>query len=371
MKVALIHDVLRAYSNAERILQVLHRIYPDAPVYTAFVDRQRLGEDMRRFADWDIRTTFASRLPGIKRNFRAYQMGLAYIWESLDLAGYDLVISSSGDYGSQAVLTRSQTLHVSYCHTPPRFLWEPTPSMTHHWSKTWIDPHLRQYDFYAAQRVDRFVTSSEGVARRIQKFYRRAAEVIPPPVRIRGEGKAGDQYYLYVGQLHPDQDVDLAIAACRKLQRPLWIVSTGRPAQRLKPPVGSDVRFLVGVSDEQLIELYAGAIALICPSAFEDFNFAAVEAMGCGVPVIGCQQSGLSEVILNYRTGLLFAQPTLENLCEAITQFEKLRFSEQACIERAEEFAEFAFVSKFKWFVTKAMDDHNGQKDDGDGGMRG
>ncbi len=218
MKVALVHDYLYEYGDAERVLQVLHRMYPDAPLYTAFVDHSRLGDTAARFADWDVRPTIAQRLPAITHYFHTLRPLLPYFWESLDLSGFDLVISSSGGYLSKSVLTRPNTLHVCYCHTPPRYLWDPishSPRSPNIYA-TWADTQLRQYDYYAAQRVDRFFTSSETVARRIRKFYRRPVDIIPPPVKIHGEGQAGSKYYLYVGPLNQVEQVDLVVEACTR-----------------------------------------------------------------------------------------------------------------------------------------------------------
>ncbi|QZZ20177.1 glycosyltransferase [Leptothermofonsia sichuanensis E412] len=358
MRVALVHDYLREYGNAERVLQVLHRMYPEAPVYTAFVDPRGLGATIDRFAGWDIRTTWAHRLPAIAHHYNTYRFLLPYFWESLDLSAYDLVISSSGNYLSKAVLTRADTLHVCYCHTPPRYLWEPATHALPSWYTPWIDSQLRQYDFHVAQRCDRFVANSARVARRIKKFYRCTAEVIPPPVSIQGEGQAGNQYYLYVGPLTRDQHVDLAVAACTRSDRPLWIVGTGSDAQRLQALAGKSIRFLGAVPDQNLTELYAHAKALLFLNPDADFGFPPVEAMGRGVPVIASAQSGIQEIVLNYRTGLLFAEPTVESLCETLSQFEGLRFFSHACIQRAEEFAESVFVAKLEWFITQAFDDH-------------
>jgi glycosyltransferase involved in cell wall biosynthesis len=362
MKVVLVHDYLREYGDAERVLQVLHRMYPDAPVYTAFIDQRRLGKDFDRFSGWNIQTTWAEKLPAIDRYFSAYRSLLPYIWESLDLSGYDLVISSSGDYISKAILTVASTFHVCYCHTPPRTLWEPAAHAPRRSGyDTWVDSRLRQYDFYAAQRVDRFFTNSETVARRIRKFYRRSVEVIPPPVAIRADGQAGGKYYLYVGSLNQAQQVDLVVAACTRLERPLVVVGQGERASRLQQMAGESVRFLADVPDRELPVLYEDAKALIYPCSDADFGFAPVEAMGCGVPVIASGQSGIREVVLNYRTGLLFPEPTVESLCEAIVQFESLRFFPHACIQRAEEFAEPVFISKLEWAIAQAIDDHKGQ----------
>ncbi len=360
MRVALVHDYLREYGDAERVLQALHRMYPQAPVYTAFIDQQQLGVDANRFADWDIRTTWAQRLPAIAHFPHTYRVLIPYFWESLDLSAYDLVISSSNRYLSHSVLTRSDALHVCYCHTPPRYLWEPASHAPRSRSGygVWADSRLRQYDFSAAQRVDRFVTNSETVARRIKKFYRCAAEVIPPPVTIYGDGQAGDQYYLYVGSLTRDQQVDLAIEACNRLNRPLWVIGVGSDTRRLQNLAGHSIRFLGAVPAHEMPPIYAHARALIFPCADADFGFSPVEAMGHGVPVIAPGQSGIREVVLNYRTGLLFSEPTVEGLCEAITQFEGLRFFSHACIQRAEEFAESVFIDKLGWFIAQALDAH-------------
>ncbi|XGV99071.1 MAG: glycosyltransferase [Leptolyngbya sp. BL-A-14] len=363
MKVALVHDYLRDYGEAERVLRVLHQMYPEAPVYTAFVDRQRLGESCSLFDGWDIRTAPSQQLPGIARYYQAWRTLLPYCWEAVDLSHYDLVLSSSGQYFSKAVLTRSETLHISYCHTPPRDLWDVSQKAhDRHWYQRWAETHLRQYDFYAAQRVDRFVTTSEMAARRIRKCYRRSTAVIPPPVKIRGSGEAGTDYYLYVGPLTQNQQVDLAIAACQQLDRPLWIVGSGDDRERLQQLAGSSIRFLGDMPEATMADLYAHAKALIFPCQDADFGFAPVEAMGYGVPVIASALSGIREVILNDRTGLLFPQPTVESLSKAIVQFEGRRFSSQACIERAREFAEPVFISKLEWFIAQALDDHNAHR---------
>lgn len=358
MKVAIVHDYLRTYGDAERLLQVLHQMYPQAPIYTAFVDRRSLGTNLDRVADWDIRTTWAQRLPAIAQQFTGYRSLIPYIWESLDLTAYDLVISSSADYLSKAVLTRPETLHVCYCHTPPRPLWEPAiyaPQAS--WYGRWADTALRQYDFQAAQRVDRFVTNSAGVARRIRKFYRRSVEVIPPPVQIQGDGQAGDQYYLYVGALEPPQQVELAMLACQQIDRPLWIVGTGSQTEQLQQLGGNQVRFLGALPDAQMAGIYAHAKALILPQPDADFAVAAVEAMGYGVPVIAAEQSGIREIVLNFRTGLLFEEPTIASLSATLLQFERLRFFSHACIQRAAEFARSEFTTKLEWLIAQALDE--------------
>ncbi len=361
MRVALVHDSLWEDGDAERVLRVLHRMYPDAPVYTAFAQPQLVARSP--FSDWDLRTTWAQYLPAIVRQAAVYPRLLPYIWESLDLSEYDLVISLSGQGISQAVITPARTLHLSYCLSPPRALWEQlAASGVRSRPRGWqYATQVRQYDFYAAQRVDRFVAPSAGVARRIGKFYRRSAEVIPPPVAVAGEGEAGNQYYLYLGPLEPNQQVDWAIAACQRLNLPLWIGGTGSDVLRLQHLAGPTVRFLGDVAEADLPQIYGGAKALIYPSALADFGFSAVAAMGRGIPAIACAHSGLRDVILDYRTGLLFPEPTVDSLCSALVQFAGLRFSANACIQRAQEFAESVFIAKLQWLIAQALDEHRDQ----------
>lgn len=355
MKVALVHDDLTTYGEAERVLRSLHRLYPQAPLYTTQVDWSGLGQAAAEFRDWDIRLGWWARLPGaIARSHWAIQRWLPEFWESLDLSTYDLVISSSRHCFSHAIRTAAQTLHVCYCHTPARPLWEPAMGRAQG-----RDRRLREYDFYCAQqRVDRFVTNSVRVARRIRKFYRRTAEVIPPPVAIRGEGRAGSDYYLYLGPVEPENRVDLLVQACAQLERPLWVVGQGRDRDRLQRLAPTTTRWLDEVAATDLPDLFAGARAVVCPQPDTDFATAPVAGMGHGVPAIACAQSGLEEVILEFRTGLLFAEPTVASLSETLQKFESLRFSPSACIQRAEEFAESVFISRLEWFIAQAWDDH-------------
>lgn len=362
MKVAIVHDYLKEYGGGERVLEILHRLYPEAPVYTAFVDYNGLGAAREQFAGWDIRTTTAQKIPAIERSHHTLRFLIPYFWEALDLSEFDLVLSSSSGYLSKSVLTRPETLHITYCHTPPRYLWGYTkPQLDtwyRRWYELWVSASLRQYDFYASQRVDRFVANSQEVARRIAKFYGRQAAVIPPPVAVRGEGKAGDQYYLYVGRLTRPKQVDLAVQACNRLERPLWIVGAGNSEAYLRTIAGPGVRFLGPIPDKEIAEVYANAKALIFPCAYEDFGIVPVEAMGHGVPVIALEQGGVRESVVAYKTGLFFKQPTLDSLCTAIREFEGLHFSSQACIERAQEFSESSFVDKFQQFIAWSLEEH-------------
>lgn len=362
MQIALIHDYLREYGGAERVLDVLHGMFPEAPVYTAFADLGSLGKSGQHFSDWDIRSTWAQQLPGIGQRFHTWRFMIPYFWESLDLSRYDLVISSTSGYLSKAVLTRPETLHISYCHTPPRYLWGYGSPSTRSWFKngyeSWVNTSLRQYDFYASQRVDCFIANSNEVASRIHKFYGRPAEVISPPVRVAGKGKAGEEYYLYVGRLTKPKQVELAVQACTRLDRPLHVVGSGSEERRLQAIAGPQTRFLGQVPDDRMAEIYAGAKALLFPCAHEDFGIVPVEAMGHGVPVIALRQGGVCETVVESKTGLFFDKPTVNSLCEAIKNFENTTFNARDCIARAHLFSEETFVNSLHKYIDNALNIH-------------
>lgn len=358
-QVAIVHDHLETYGDPERVLEGLHRLYPQAPIYTAQVHPDFRSQAGDRIRQWDIRplrppATGSSWLPEPLQDW-----GLGLLWEGLDLQDYDLVISSTWGGLAHAVRVGAHTLHLCYCHTPDRRRWDPSRPperwLWHRAAQSW----LRQYDFYAAQRVDRWVTNSHGVARRLDRVYGRSPEVIAPPVKLQGYGQAGERYYLYIGPLDRASGLDLLIQACNQLQRPLQIVGTGPEEAAFKQQAGETVEFLGVRSDDNLLDehIYANAMALIVPALAVDFHFGAVEALGRGLPVIAYGGAGLAEVVLHYRTGLLFKEPTVASLAETIEEFERLRFFSQACIDRAEEFAETVFAAKFSWYVAQALDD--------------
>ncbi|MFZ4667524.1 MAG: glycosyltransferase [Prochlorotrichaceae cyanobacterium] len=390
LRVAIVHDRIQGYGNEERILAALHEIYPTAPIYLGWMDphlQKTLGlvnpfsraanpapksrsfslaryDPYKRHDSYSglpfqglnflktvpLHFTAAQRFPRIQRHASAYRFLLPYVWEALDFSGYDLVISSSFTGFSHAIRTHPGTLHLCYCHSPSRSLWETSGNFG-------LDLPLRQYDFYAAQRVDRFLTHSERVAKRIRHFYRRSADVIAPPVTVAGKGHAGERYYLYVGNLSRSLQVDALIQAFNQLQRPLQLVGSGSDEANLRSMAGNTISFLGSMAEVDLESVYANATAFVFPAFDADFAVEPVQAMGRGLPVIAYKGAGMGEVVLHYRTGLLFEDPSLDSLAAAIVEFERLRFFSQACIDRALEFAPTEFAAKIEWFVAQAWDE--------------
>ncbi len=372
MRIALVHDCLREYGGAERVVETLHEIWPEAPLYTSFVDWDALGSQGYRFREWDIRTSPIADNWIIRKFHSPLRFLAPKIWESLDLSGYDLVISSSGWFicrgaANRQPITDNQQLHICYIHHPPRNLYgyATGSSLQKYWPvrayATVVNFFLRHYDFETAQKVDYFIANSQETARRVEKFYRRKSTVIYPPVGImqgvalqrelQGHPLRKREYFICVGRLTYSKRVDLAILAANKLKIPLKIVGTGAEERHLRSLGGPTVEFLGSVSDSELDELYAGAKALIFCALDEDFGIVPVEAMAHGVPVIALAQGGVLETVVHKKTGVLFNEPTVEALVKAIKQCNNMIIRPTLCIAQAKKFSKERFKRELKKFV--------------------
>src|SRR3989344_1945922 len=309
MKVALVHDHLIQDGGAERVLVILQEIYPQAPTYTLLFDQKKLG---RIFRDKDIRTSFLQRWPGAVKHYQWFLPFMPTATESYDLMDYDVVISSSSAM-AKGVITRSNTLHLCYCHTPTRYLWSDTHRYIeelkyNYLIKRIIPPiltRLRAWDQLAAQRVDLFIANSKNVADRIRKYYRRDSIVIHPPVttdQFKISDKI-DKYFLTGGRLVAYKKFDLAIKAFNRLGIPLKIFGTGPEEKNLKNLAKDNIEFLGKISQKNLAEVYSKALAFIHPQ-IEDFGITAVESLASGRPVIAFNAGGAQETIINGKSGI-------------------------------------------------------------------
>lgn len=363
MKVAIVHDYLREYGGAERVVEALHDIYPDAPVYVAFLDRDALGMHYARFKDWDIRETMAAKVPLMKKLFSPLRVFSAFFFEQLDLSDFDVVISSTNAYMAKAVKVSPKAVHVCYCHTPPRSLYG-FSTMTD-WKKNpiiriggeLINVWMRRIDRITASRPDVMVANSEETRKRIQRFYQRDAVVIYPPVSLPTEERkpqAGN-YFLYVGRLAQSKHADLAVAACVALDIPLKVVGKGGGEQYLKSIASDKIEFLGAVDDESLVHLYQDAKGLIFPAEDEDFGIVPVEAQMLGLPVIAHRSGGPKETILEDKTGVFFDELTLDSLVGAIRKFEAMKFDAKVIRNHAKQFSKEKFETKIKSLVIQTL----------------
>lgn len=348
MKVALAHDHLNQIGGAERVLSEFHSLYPAAPVYTLLYDQAAVGSF---FSGWDIRNSFIASLPGGARYFKWYLWLMPTAVEQLDLSAYDVVISSASAL-IKGLVVKPATTHICYCHTPTRYLWSDTLQYTSDlpqpaWVKKilpFLLTRLRQWDFLAAQRVDSFVANSHFVAKRIQKYYRREAAVIYPPVDTEkfGQPQPPEDYFLLISRLRPYKRVDLAIRAFNKLGMTLKIIGSGEQEAELRVMSKPNIHFLGQVSDEEKIKYLARCRALIHPQE-EDFGITAIEAMAAGRPVIAYASGGALETIVPDKTGYLFPEQSWEALADAVVRFRYQEFDPAACQTHAQLFSKAKF----------------------------
>lgn len=356
-RVAIVHDFLMQMGGAEKVVEVLHEMYPDAPIYTSAFDRDAMPAHYR---DWDVHTTFLQRLPLKRRTHRAALLLYPAAFESFDLSNFDLVISSSSWF-AKGVITQPHTTHICYTHTPMRLAWMPNSYMKEErismMMRTAMAPalnYLRSWDVQASMRVDHYVANSRIVADRIQKFYRRDSAVIAPPVDTNRFYVAPetDDYYIMVTRLAPYKRLDLAVRALTQLNRPLKIVGTGRYMDQLKKIAGPRVEFLGRVSDAELPTLLARARAYIMPG-MEDFGIAPVEANAAGRPVIALGVGGALDSQIDGVTGVLFREPTVESLIEAIERADRINFDPAQIRAHAQSFDRETFKARMSDYIER------------------
>ncbi len=365
LKVALIHDFLREYGGAERVLEVLHEMFPDAPVYVAFLDKKSLGKHWTRFKDWKILETWFAKIPLHKKWFSPMRLLAPKAFSSLDLSEYDLVISSSNAFEAKAVVVPNGK-HFCYCHTPPRALYG--YSTMSDWKKNFlikfggnlINHFMRVVDFKHAQNVDVFMANSEETQARIKKFYRRDSTVVYPPVslplssaklkKIKQESK--QDYYFYIGRLGLQKHPELAVQVCSKLGLKLKLAGTGPMLGKLKEIAEPTIDFLGAVDDVELAGLYAGAKALLYPVEDEDFGMVPVEAMMAGTPVIAHRSGGPQYFVKDEINGVLFDNLSVESLAKAIKQFETKKFETDKIMKSAQKFSRKVFERSLRALIS-------------------
>lgn len=364
MNIALVHDWLSEFAGADKVLLQLKKIYPDADIYTSIYDPKKVPQ----FAKYKVYTTYLQKLPSSKklRSIMIPLMPLAF--EQLDLSKYDLVISNSTAAG-KGVITRPNTCHISYCHTPTRYLW--MPEMDERASTSWlrrrVNKTLKVWDLAASARVDYFIGNSKNVRDRIKKFYCRDAEVVYPPADTtyynpkKEEIKKGD-FYLFVGRFVPYKKTDLAIEAFNKLGIELRLIGSGSDEKKLKKIAKDNIKFLGRASDKVLFENLKSAKALIFPSE-EDFGIVPVEAMACGTPVIAYGVGGATETVIAGKTGELFMEQTPEALIKVVKSFDPKKYKFEDLRSRAEEFSNKVFAKNFSSTVDKLYSDYKKEMD--------
>lgn len=357
MKVALVHDDLVQWGGAERVLVALAEIFPDAPIYTSIFDTR--NEILKqKFASKQIITSFLQNIPGWKNLYRALLPLYPLAFEQFDFSQFDLVISQTTRF-AKSIITKPDTKHICYCHTPPRFLWNFSGEKV---SKL-LQPYLsllRLYDQISSNRVDVWVAGSKNAQERIGKIYQKNSKVIYPFIdlkRFSGIESFDGGYLLVISRLNQYKRVDLAIQAAEKLNKPLKIIGVGPELYNLQMLTGkangiqSEVEFLGKVGEDVLLKVLAGCSALVIAGE-EDFGLTSLEAQILGKPVIAYKKGGVLETVIDGETGFLFDKQDSDSLIEALQKLDKKGYNLKSCIAQASRFSKEKFTKDFKDIIS-------------------
>lgn len=358
-RVALVHDFLVDLRGAERVFAAICDLWPQADLFSVVYDEQ--GTE-GRFSQRTVHTSGLQRLRPTARTFRTLLPLYPYAVESLDLRGYDLVVSSSSAW-AHGVIVDEPTVHVCYCHNPFRYAWNEREATLARRSPVvraalrMVFKWWRQWDWIAAQHVDRYAANSQITRRRVARYFNRDARVIYPPVETArfSPGPVGD-HYLVVAELMAHKRIDVAVRAFNAVGRPLVVVGDGPEARRLHRLAGPSIRFEGRASDARVEELLRGAQALVV-TASEEFGIAALEAQASGRPVIALAEGGVRETVIAGETGAFYERSDPAALAEAVSAFDPSSVDPAACVRNAQHYDTTRFARELRALVDEACAD--------------
>jgi len=355
MKLAIIHDFLNQYGGAERVVGYFLRIFPGVPLYTSiyFPD-----DTFKLFRNENITTTFMQKIPGIRKYYKKLFFLYPRAFRSLKLRDYEILLGSSSSY-SHFINKCKDSVHINYCYTPPRFLWEAESYLTGEkvsgvmsLAARPVIHYLRKMDLRQSKRIDHYIAISEYVRNKIAKTYNRESVVIYPPIEVKKYRfrKDKENFYLIVSRLKGYKRVDIAVKAFNILEKRLLVIGAGEDYDNLRKIAGKNIKFLGIVSDSKLLDLYSRAKSLIFTGK-EDFGLTPIEAQASGTPVIAFAEGGASETIINNETGFFFNSQQPQMLIEAVKTFESNPINPARCRENAMRFDFEKFKRDIKDFV--------------------
>jgi glycosyltransferase involved in cell wall biosynthesis len=354
-KIALVHDYFVQMGGAERVAEAMHDSFPSAPMYTTVALRNGLPQGLHTA---DIRTSPLQKLPSIDRHFRHYFMLYPFAVENFDLSQYDLIFSSSSGY-AKGVRRRRNAIHVCYCHTPMRWVWRYDDYVAREGfggaaraALPYLLWGLRKWDLRASRQPNYYIANSRLVAQRIKRIYGREAFVIPPPIDVQRFQLSNevDDYYLVLSRLMPYKRIDVAIEACKRLNRRLVIIGDGPDRARLEKLADDRIEFL-GRQPDAIVNYYAARCRALLFPGEEDFGMAPLEANAAGRPVIAYRGGGAIETVEEGKTGVFFDQPDSRTLATAIEKFEGLKWDQYTLRWHAEKFDRTVFAFRVLQFL--------------------
>ncbi len=363
--IALVHDWLVSMRGGEKVFEVFCELFPRADVFTLVYKKGSLSPIIERM---NISTSFIQHLPNAINRYQHYLPLFPKAIEQFRLDKYNLILSSSHSV-AKGVITNKNALHICYCHTPMRYIWDQyeqyfgknRASIAVRFGIKLSLSYLRYWDVESAKRVDYFIANSQNVRDRIRRIYDRESKVIFPPVDIKrfSVSVKDDGYYLIVSALVPYKRIDIAIEAFNKLGERLIIIGTGIEEKKLKAIAKNNVEFIGWVNDDELKKYYGGCRAIIFPGE-EDFGIVPVEGMACGKPIIAFKKGGAVETVVEGKTGLLFDEQNSESLIEKIHNLEKLQFDPILIRKHAEQFDRDIFKKRIKNYVDEKWKEYIG-----------
>jgi glycosyltransferase involved in cell wall biosynthesis len=366
-RVAVVHEWLTIPGGSEQVVLELLEMFPSAELFTSIYDPAPWP---RSITERPVHTSFLDRIPGATRNYPKLLPLMDRAFRCFDLSGFDLVLSSNHACAKN-VRTPPGTPHVCYCHTPMRYAWEEgflAGEEVGSLARMVLPPllrRLRRQDLAGAASPDVFVANSRHVADRIERYYRRSAEVVHPPVNVEhflGLERSPQDFYLVFGRVVPYKRVDLAVVACARVGRPLKVAGDGRALEAVQSGAAGDVEFLGLVSEAERDQLLSGARALLFPGE-EDFGIVPVEAQAAGVPVIAYGVGGAGESVLDGQTGVLFDEQDADSMAQAIERFELLELDGERIRENARRFGRERFRREIAEVIDRASRRSGGADD--------
>jgi glycosyltransferase involved in cell wall biosynthesis len=367
-KVALVHEFLVQYGGAEKTFEAIAELFPNAPIFTAKYDQNFISKMSPSMAK---RTIIAPKVGLVNKASKyLFTFMMAPVFENMNFKDYDLVISD-GNTWNKGIITRPNQLHITYMHTPPRFLYKYSTesSKRDKWYLkmlfSYLDNALRIWDYVAAQRPDFMLSNSQEVRKRIQKYYKRESTVIYPPIETEVKANyetdnVNKPYFLAGGRLARYKNFDTLISAFNLLGLPLTIFGTGNYEKALKKLAGPTITFKGAVSGTEKHKLFHNALGFINPVEDEDFGMVPVEAMTHGVPVLAHKSGGHLETVIEGMNGMFFDKNSVEVLVEKLKEFDKAvrekLFVREAIIESTQKFSKERFQTEFATFVKDKWD---------------
>lgn len=365
MKIALVHDYIKEYGGAERVLRTLADMYPKAPIYTAF--RVKNSTCDKEFKDKKITESWLAPILKIWRLYSPLRFLTPLVWRSFDLSDYDLVITSVSWYITRGFKVGPKTKVICYCHTPPRWLYgyEMSVGFTKYWPvKVYalvVGHFIRMYDFKTAQPINNWIANSKNVHARIKKFYRKDSKIIYPPVEVEKimritKNLKKEDYFLVVSRLVGAKGLEDAAKAFKKSKYKLKIVGESAGfsdvEEKLKKLSGSNVELLGRLDDMSLYRAYGKAKGFIALARDEDFGMTVVEAQAAGTPVIAFNGGGFRESVIDGKTGILIDDTDERTIAKAIKRFNKIKWDKKILQNNAKKFSKKRFVEEMRKYIS-------------------